>query len=148
VHQAIGLALEGASVVEAVTRAAAAAGLERHLAEAGADVGRALATLATLGIVPGASTYRLEYPVAGVVRSGALAAGYVDIVATTDAGPILLDFKTDLASAEVLAPYVDQVSGYARVIARAFESPRLRAGLLFTFDGHVHWLSSSRDGEW
>ena len=135
-------------MAEAVSRAVAAVGLERHFAEAGDDVGRVLATLGTLGITPGAGNYRLEYPVAGVVGSGALAAGYVDIVADTGAGSIVLDFKTDLASADVIESYVEQISGYARVIARGLEVPALRAGLLFTFDGHVHWLSSGRYGEW
>lgn len=148
VHQAIGFALAGASVAEAVVRAASAVGLARHLPEAGDDVGRALAALAALAIAPGATTYQLEYPVAGVTDSGALAAGYVDIVASTERGPLLLDFKTDLASADVIESYVEQISGYARVIARALGVPALRAGLLFTFDGHVHWISSSRDGEW
>lgn len=141
VHHAIGGVLAGETVEAAVRRVAAALGLRRYLAEAVDDVRRAISTLAALGI-PGEGVYRLEYPVAGASPSGDLLGGYVDLVATLPTGPILLDFKTDARDAEVPATYVSQVRGYAGVIAAGLGVAALRAGLLFTSDGSVQWLSS------
>ena len=91
----------------------------------------------------------LEYPIAGLTTSGALVAGYVDLVAELADGLVLLDFKTDLPPAtEELIPqsYVDQVRGYASVLERGLGIQPVRAGLLFTADGAVRWLSSGDNG--
>jgi ATP-dependent exoDNAse (exonuclease V) beta subunit len=61
---------------------------------------------------------------------------------------LLVDFKTDTppASGESPTPkYVEQVTGYADVVSRAL-SVRVRAGLLYTADGAVRWLSSRDNG--
>ena len=88
--------------------------------------------------------YRLEYPVAGVVPGGDLVAGYVDLVAALAEGSIVLDFKTDAPPASedhIPQAYLDQVRGYAGVLEGALGTGPIRAGLLFTADGAVRWLS-------
>ena len=142
VHVAIGLALQArASVEDAVREAARRTGLADHVVEAGEDVARALATLGELAIT---STFELEYPVSGLAAGGELLSGYVDLLAVVGAGTVLVDFKTDAPPAVGELPssrYVDQVTGYATVVQRAFAAP-VRAGLLYTADGVVRWLSS------
>lgn len=146
VHLAIGLALQaGKTATDAVRSAAKRTGLVVHLKAAMEDVARALATLHALGIAEGPGACRLEYPVAGLAPSGALVAGYVDLVAELADGLVLLDFKTDFPPAtEELMPqaYVDQVRGYAGVLEGGLGTRPIRAGLLFTADGAVRWLSS------
>jgi ATP-dependent helicase/nuclease subunit A len=147
VHVAIGIALRTQSfVADAVRAAAARAGLSKHLAEAGDDVARGLATLAKLGI--GGTSFELEYPISGIVADGRLVSGYVDLLAVGGHGTLLLDFKTDAppGSGEVPATrYVEQVTGYADVVGRAL-SVQVRAGLLYTADGAIRWLSSGDNG--
>ncbi len=146
VHLAIGLALQaGENADDAVRSAAKQTGLAAHLKAAVEDVVRALDTLHTLGIAEGSGPCRLEYPVAGLAPSGALVAGYVDLVAELADGLVLLDFKTDSPpAAEDPMPqaYVDQVRGYAGVLESGLGTGPIRAGLLFTADGAVRWLSS------
>ncbi len=140
VHRAIGFALTvPLPPEEAVQRATSTTGLTVNLRHAIADVAGALASLSGLGL----TAFELEYPVAGLTSNGRLASGYVDLVAMTSSGTILLDFKTDTPP-EVGQPisrrYVDQVLGYAEVLQPAFGST-IRAGLLFTANGAIHWLS-------
>ncbi|MDB4957618.1 MAG: UvrD/REP helicase, partial [Myxococcales bacterium] len=146
VHVAIGLVLQaGKDAEDAVRGAAVSTGLTAHRNEAIEDVIRALATLAALGV----SSCRLEYPIAGVARSGALVAGYVDLVASLAVGLVLLDFKTDHppATEELISKsYIDQVRGYASVLEHGLGTGPVRAGLLFTADGAVRWLSSDDNG--
>jgi ATP-dependent exoDNAse (exonuclease V) beta subunit len=57
----------------------------------------------------------------------------------------LLDFKTDAPPEDherLPDRYVDQVLGYAGVVARAWSLP-VDAGLLYTADGSVRWLPES-----
>lgn len=144
VHVAIGLALgTNVSPSDAVRTAAARSGLTTHRAEAVADVTRALGVLGVLGIVD-ASRWAVEYPVTGVTGSGSLVSGYVDLIARFGEDVVLLDFKTDAPPGEgepMSQRYIDQVTGYATVLERALELP-IRAGLLYTANGVVHWLSS------
>ena len=146
VHLAIGLVLRSRLAIDDAVRAAAArSGSSANLVAAGEDVARALKSLAALG-VPG--RYELEYPVTGLSVDGQLVSGYVDWIAMIGSEAVLLDFKTDAPSAAgepIPQKYVDQVSGYAQVLGRAFAQP-IRAGLLYTADGGVRWLSSSDNG--
>ena len=146
VHVAIGLALRAAQGAEdAVRSAAARTHLNAHVPAAVADVLRALATLDALGVSVGGGRYRLEYPIAGLAPGGELVAGYADLVAELPDGIVLLDFKTDVPPAtEALIPraYLDQVHGYAGVLEQALGTGPIRAGLLFTADATVRWLSS------
>jgi ATP-dependent helicase/nuclease subunit A len=147
VHIAIGLALRTrCSADQAVQQAAGRTRLADHLGDAVDDVSRALAELDRLGI--SASACQLEYAIAGLSANGQLVAGCADLVARTADGVTLLDFKTDAppANSQVVAPrYIDQVVGYAAVLASALATP-IRAGLLFTADGGVRWLSSCDNG--
>ena len=146
VHVAIGLALQaGEGAANAVRCASSQTGLSAHLKAAVDDVDRALATLGTLGISSARGACRLEYPIAGIAPNGALVAGYVDLVFEGAEGIVLLDFKTDVPPATddlVSQTYIDQVRGYATVLARTLARGAIRTGLLFTADGSVRWLSS------
>jgi ATP-dependent helicase/nuclease subunit A len=146
VHMAIGLVLQATKTAEdAVRTAAARTALTAHVPEAVEDVVRALATLHTLGVSAGEGAYRLEYPVAGLAPGGDLVAGYVDLVVERADGIVVLDFKTDAPPETedgILQKYVDQVRGYAGVLEQALGIGPIRAGLLFTADGGVRWLSS------
>lgn len=146
VHLAIGLALKhGKAVDEAVAAAALHTGLSVHVSEAIEDATRALAVLSGLGISAGAEAYALEYPIGGLTSNGDLVAGYIDLVAVLIDGLIVLDFKTDVPpeDAEDVSPrYVEQVRGYANALQRALQVRSLRAGLLFTANGVIRWLSS------
>lgn len=146
VHVAIGLALRSRLPVDEAVRAAATrTGLTSNVVEASEDVTRALAALAELGVGP---PFELEYPVTGLAPGGELVSGYVDLLARVTESPVLLDFKTDAPpgpSDPLPQNYVDQVMGYANVLASAFAAP-IRAGLLYTADGRVRWLSSGDNG--
>jgi ATP-dependent helicase/nuclease subunit A len=148
VHRAIALALADAALAPAaaVGRAALATGLAEHLAEAGADVARALEALAQAGLrrAPGPDL-QLEYPVA-IARDGTLIAGYVDLLGVRDGRLAVVDFKTDAPpSGEVAAThpaYVEQVRSYARVVeALGLAAPgTVAAGLLFTAEAEIRWI--------
>jgi ATP-dependent exoDNAse (exonuclease V) beta subunit len=146
VHVAIGLALQaGTGAEDAVRIAAFRTALTTHVPEAVEDVARALATLHALGVSAGEGAYRLEYPVAGLASGGDLVAGYVDLVIERAEGLIVIDFKTDAPpERDELIPqkYLDQVHGYAGVLEQALSARTILAGLLFTADGGVRWLSS------
>jgi ATP-dependent helicase/nuclease subunit A len=146
VHLAIGLALAAAQGAEdAVRSAAARTALTAHVAEAVEDVVRALATLRALGVSAGQGGYRIEYPVAGVAPGGDLVAGYIDLVVERADGIFVIDFKTDAppeADGLILEKYLDQARGYAGVLAQALRTGPILAGLLFTADGGIRWLSS------
>jgi ATP-dependent helicase/nuclease subunit A len=146
VHLAIGLALKQHHAAEnAVAASALLTGLSVHLREAVEDVARALSVLSGLGIVSGGQSYALEYPIAGLASNGDLLAGYVDLVAVLAGRTVVLDFKTDLPPEDTqgLSPrYVEQVQGYADALQRALDVGPIRAGLLFTADGAIRWLSS------
>jgi ATP-dependent helicase/nuclease subunit A len=147
VHMAIGIALRTeAPAGDAVRTASMQTGLCEHLADAADDVARAMATLGALGIGPNA--FELEYPISALTADGRLVSGYIDLLAMTEHETLLVDFKTDTppASGESPTPkYVEQVTGYADVVSRAL-SVRVRAGLLYTADGAVRWLSSRDNG--
>ena len=148
VHLAIGFALQSRiGSNDAVQRAVCQTGLPANLTEAVDDVSRALATLAGLGVMA-ETPHEVEYPIAGLSAAGSLVSGYVDLIAPAGEGTLLLDFKTDVPPVDgqpISQRYIDQVRGYADVLERALARP-VRAGLLFTADGVVRWLSSGDNG--
>jgi ATP-dependent exoDNAse (exonuclease V) beta subunit len=149
VHRAIGIALreDGLQPAEAVRRAAAETGLTDHLEPAVADLERVIAALRTAGLFPEAgATLRIEYPLAGMLGEGELAAGYADLVAVTSSDVIVLDFKTDApptrAVEQAYGEYVAQARAYRQLLAAAAAvgDRRLRSGLFFTADGAIRWV--------
>ncbi len=151
VHRAIGIVLARPelSAAEAVRRAARAHGFDPELGgkagEAAADVERALAALASLGLrrPPGADL-RIEYPVAGVDAAGSLLTGYVDLVGVVEGTLTVIDFKTDaIAESQGISSfpeYAAQVRTYARLLGQGnVGESGVRCGLLFTMDGGVRW---------
>ena len=142
VHQAIGHAVGGLAVKEAVRRAASQTGLSEHLADAERDVERALAALKGAGLLPAAGVeVRLEYPIAGAGSGGVMLVGFVDLLAADAGGLTLVDFKTDPpvdGPVESAYPaYVAQLRGYAELLAplAASADKPLRTFLLFTASG-------------
>ncbi len=156
VHRAIGIALASPNLSsgQAVARAARITGLRDRLAEAAADVARALSVLAREGLTC-AAELRIEYPVAGSSADGALLGGYIDLIAADDEIVSVVDFKTDRSldarsPEESFPAYVLQLDGYLRLLRQAGigEARRMRAGLLFTDQGTLHWIDapSSHEG--
>jgi ATP-dependent helicase/nuclease subunit A len=141
VHLAIGLTLRHEMAIpDAVAAAADRTKLTEHLSAARDDVELALATLKQLGVARTAC--ELEYAVSGVSADGRLVSGYIDLLAIAEGDTVVLDFKTDVPPPAGESPplkYVAQVSGYAGVVGRAF-AVSVRAGILYTADGSVHWL--------
>jgi ATP-dependent helicase/nuclease subunit A len=149
VHHAIGLVIRdgGMTPGEAVRRAARWFGLEERLAEAAADVERALDALKALGIArPPGPELQLEYPVADVWEDGQLLGGNIDLVGVVDGQACVLDFKTDApppGPVEHAYPgYAAQVRAYGRLLRGAGHA-RVRCGLLFTADGKIRWMEPS-----
>jgi ATP-dependent exoDNAse (exonuclease V) beta subunit len=146
VHLAIGFALQASTRADdAVKRAAVRTSLNAHRQQATEDVVRTLATLRSLGVSAGGGAYRLEYPISGLAASGDLVAGYADLVMELAGGILLLDFKTDAppdTEDQIPQAYIDQVRGYAGVLAQILGTSSISAGLLFTADGGVRWVPS------
>jgi ATP-dependent exoDNAse (exonuclease V) beta subunit len=137
VHEAIGRVLKrGVTVQAAVATAAHANKLTEHLDDAVADVERAIMALRDAEILGDAATVRVEYPIA-FARDGGLVSGYIDLLAATAAGLVVVDFKTDAPPAagaaidQTFPSYVAQVRTYAEVAGAK------RAALLFTATGDV-----------
>ena len=150
VHRAIGSFLGGhaGTIDQAVEKAARSSGLKQWHAEARDDVSRTIQTLAQLGLTSpvAGTTVKLEYPVAAPADDGTLLRGYIDLVFCTPDGLTVIDFKTDAPPAgpgriEATHPeYVAQVQAYARQLKPL--AARIRAGLLFTGDGEVRWVTT------
>ena len=154
VHQALGLLLAGRApnAAAAVAQAANIAGLQAALTgDAIADVTRALATLREAGYTElPAGQCRLEYALGGRDANGAhLLHGFADLVARTHTSVDILDFKTDAppsangASITASYPaYAAQVRLYAQLLRDSGVAGLLpiRAGLLFSADGSLHWV--------
>jgi ATP-dependent helicase/nuclease subunit A len=148
VHRAIGLSLRdpGLDPARAVDEVSRATGLGDHLAEAAADVARALSTLQATGLrrLPG-DDLRLEYPVA-LGRDGMLLQGYIDLLGWRDGVVTVVDFKTDAPPpgdvASTYASYVEQVTIYGRILVElGIARPGgVQCGLLFTADGRMRWV--------
>jgi hypothetical protein len=150
VHLAIGLALGGGGITDAVARAAARVGLAEHLDICRADVERAIGALRSAGLLAEGVTLRLEYPLGGAEGEGTLLSGYADLVAAGADGLVVLDFKTDpppLGPPEETVPqYVEQVLCYARLLRAAGldRGQAIRPGLLFTADGAIRCVGIAR----
>ncbi len=69
---------------------------------------------------------RREVPVALAEPTGAIVEGVVDAAFETDAGWVVVDFKTDADPGEALDAYLGQVRLYARAIATG--APALNGG--------------------
>jgi ATP-dependent exoDNAse (exonuclease V) beta subunit len=111
-----------------------------HIDEAIADVERAIAALHDAKLDGDAVTVRVEYPIA-FARDGGLVSGYIDLLAATTAGLVVVDFKTDAPPAagtsieQSFPSYATQVRTYAEI------SGAKRAALLFTATGQLAWIS-------
>ena len=66
---------------------------------------------------------RREVPVALAEPAGAIVEGVVDAAFETDAGWVVVDFKTDADPGEALDAYLGQIRLYARAIATATGRP-------------------------
>jgi ATP-dependent exoDNAse (exonuclease V) beta subunit len=148
VHRAIGMVLRGqpGGAAEAIRRTAAITGLVEHHAEAAEDVVRAITALEGLGIrAPITASVRLEYPVAGPKDEDLLLIGYADLVHAEGGVVTVIDFKTDTPPGPSGASpaYIDQVRSYARLVGALKSATTIRAGLLFTGDGQLHWAPAS-----
>jgi ATP-dependent helicase/nuclease subunit A len=88
-------------------------------------VSAALAHPAFAPLRTAAATGRLrrEVPVALAEPTGAIVEGVVDAAYETDAGWVVVDFKTDADPAEALDAYLGQVRLYARAVATATGRP-------------------------
>ena len=62
--------------------------------------------------------------------TGAIVEGVVDAAFETDAGWVVVDFKTDADPGEALDAYLGQVRLYARAVATATGRPGLRPSSL------------------
>jgi ATP-dependent helicase/nuclease subunit A len=148
VHHAIGLVLHdpALAIQDAVARAASAHCLSEHLADAVADVKRAVEALRREAIEgPPGPRLQVEYPVAGAWDVGQLLTGFVDLVAMDDERLDVIDFKTDAPPSDAVElaypEYAAQVGIYAEMLQRAgVRASRVRFGLLFTGDGVIRWL--------
>ncbi|HEY4238641.1 MAG TPA: UvrD-helicase domain-containing protein [Kofleriaceae bacterium] len=136
VHLAIGVVVrEGGAARDAVLRVVVRTQLASGLVdEAVADVQRAVAA------VGASAALAVEYPVSGIDAEGRLVSGYIDLLARTGEGIVLLDFKTDAPAPTLPDGYVRQVEGYATAVAAAWGQP-VRAGILYTATGEIRWLS-------
>jgi ATP-dependent exoDNAse (exonuclease V) beta subunit len=149
VHRALELILSSpvSDVAAAVELAAHESGLTDHIAEAGADVTRALAALHALGVGGKATlTVRTEYPLAIPWHDGKLLTGFVDLLMLSADSALIIDFKTDAPIAGALATayprYTAQLQLYGEMCrATGVSAGRtLRLGLLFTASGELKWL--------
>ncbi len=78
---------------------------------------------APLRAAASAGRLRREVPVALAEPGGAIVEGVVDAAFETEAGWVVIDFKTDADPAESLDAYLGQVRLYARAVATATGRP-------------------------
>ena len=149
VHRALELAVSGAihSVAGAVALAAQETGLTDHLADAEADVQRALATLHELQIHNHPAMHVCtEYPLAMRWRDGKLLNGVIDLLAVSADVAFVIDFKTDMPLSGTLVAayprYAAQLQLYGEMLRAAgvTGARRLRLGLLLTASGEFREL--------
>ena len=88
---------------------------------------------------------RREVPVALAEPTGAIVEGVVDAAFETDAGWVVVDFKTDADPGDALDAYLGQVRLYARAIATA--TGRSASGLSCVFRVGGRPLAAGR-GAW
>ncbi|HYD50811.1 MAG TPA: UvrD-helicase domain-containing protein, partial [Terriglobales bacterium] len=148
VHLALQIALTRLDIdpADAVSLAAASAGLQDNLEEAQADVNRALASLLELGVARGAATIAVEYPVVALWPDGKLVTGLLDLLVLEAERATVIDFKTDPPPPGKIEwsyrAYAEQLRLYGELLRAAglLQGRELRQGLLFTADGVVRWL--------
>lgn len=147
VHRALELVLSGACAAAdaAVSIAAREQELTVNLAEAEADVQRALATLAASGLDVAHGEAIAEYPIAALLGSGELVSGFIDLLHVGSDEIRVIDFKTDTpAEGEVgtaFPAYARQLELYLRMLGDpgVAGARRVRSGLLFTATGELRW---------
>ncbi len=81
------------------------------------------AAFAPLRAAASRAALRREVPVALAEPTGAIVEGVVDAAFETDAGWVVVDFKTDADPGEALDAYLGQIRLYARAIASATGRP-------------------------
>ena len=148
VHRALELILSNSidGLERAVEVAAQDAGLTDHLAEAEADVRRALDAVRRLGESDGPLTLHTEYPLSIPWRDGTLLSGFIDLLAIGAGTAMVVDFKTDAVVAGALASvyprYAAQLRLYGEMLRTTglLGSRVLRLGLLLTATGELRWL--------
>ena len=102
-----------------------------------ADAGRVMADSALGDIFH--EDARAEVPVSGLVGDRVVT-GVIDRLRVTDDIVTLVDFKTGQPPQGQLPPYfVSQLGLYAELLRQIWPEHRIRAGLVFTEDGSVHW---------
>jgi len=149
VHRALELLLTPCvdAVQTAVELAAQEAGLNKHRAEAEADVRRALDTLRQLGVLGNAAvSVAIEYPLAMQWKDGKLLSGYLDFLAVTTQRVTVIDYKTDAPRPGPLAAAFPQYAAQLRLygdLLRAADvvgTRELQIGVLLTASGELRWL--------
>jgi len=150
VHRALELVLTqpGRDVDSARALAIAESGLAEDLAEAQADVARALETLRqNLSLGSPDIDLACEYPIVQAASEGRLLTGFVDLLIRDADTLTVIDLKTDAVipgPLEVAYPeYARQLGLYAEMLRAAgvVGERRLRCGLLFTATGELRWAT-------
>jgi ATP-dependent exoDNAse (exonuclease V) beta subunit len=149
VHRALELMLSqsGTAVPAAVEVAAQEMELTEHLAEARADVERALDALHQAGAVADpAMSVLTEYPLTMPHGNGQLLSGFIDLLLIDADSATVIDFKTDApirgALDKAYPRYAAQLRLYGELLraAQLVGHRRLRLGLLLTASGELRWL--------
>ena len=149
VHRALELLVAQCvdQVEVAVSLAAQEAGLTEHLAEAEADIRRALAALRQLGVLDNSAvSVTTEYPLAMQWNDGKLLSGYLDLLAVSPERVTVIDYKTDAPQAGPLPTaypeYAAQLRLYGDLLRTAgvVGTRALELGLLLTASGELRWL--------
>ncbi|MBM4245264.1 MAG: DNA helicase UvrD [Deltaproteobacteria bacterium] len=152
VHLAIARSIRDprVSIETAVRDAARTTGLLELLREAEADVARAVGALRAESLLADGVSWRVEYPIVGL-RDGRLVSGYIDFLAIVGSTAYVLDFKTDSPPQGMDQPpqqYRRQLAGYADLLGdlTSAEGWALRAGLVYTATGSIHWVGGTSSG--
>ena len=129
VHAVLALApldATAAAVAAVAAQQARVLGAEAAEAEAAARVVAAAlghAAFAPLRAAASAGRLRREVPIALAEPDGPIVEGVIDAAYETEAGWVVVDFKTDADPTEALDAYLGQVRLYARAIAAATGRP-------------------------
>lgn len=119
---------------------------DAEVTAAASDIKRAVHALEMAGLTaPEATTFQLEYPVAGEGRDGTLLVGSIDLLVDTPHGLHVVDFKTDDPGDEpqsVLSLYAHQLRIYRELLEAGGlgREHSIRSGILLTAAGTFCWL--------